>query len=113
LRIENRKGEHRERLAQLVTDGFARVRIAEVFDLNRDLFAMLPEARAAGYQKSQFSFNVNGGRCEECRADGSIKVEMQFLADVYIPCQTCHGRQFNDATLDITFKGHSIAQVLY
>ena len=84
----------------------------KVFDLIRDLFAMLPEARAAGYQKGRFSFNVKGGRCEECRGDGSIKVEMHFLADVYVPCQTCHGRQFNDATLDITFKGHSIAQVL-
>lgn len=84
----------------------------KVFDLIRDLFSMLPEARAEGYQKGRFSFNVKGGRCEDCRGDGSIKVEMHFLADVYVPCKTCHGRQFNDATLDITFKGHSIAQVL-
>ncbi len=84
----------------------------KVFDLIRDLFALLPESRAAGYQKGRFSFNVKGGRCEDCQGDGSIKVEMHFLADVYVPCKTCQGKRFNDATLAVMFKGHSISQVL-
>ncbi len=84
----------------------------KLFDEIRDLFAKLPESRAAGYQKGRFSFNVKGGRCEDCKGDGSIKVAMHFLADVYVPCKTCHGKRFNEGTLDITFKKHSIAQVL-
>ncbi|MFH1982153.1 MAG: excinuclease ABC subunit UvrA [Pseudomonadota bacterium] len=84
----------------------------KVFDLIRDFFALLPASRERGYPKGRFSFNVKGGRCEACRGDGQIRVEMHFLADVYVPCETCRGRRFNEATLAVTYKGHAIADVL-
>src|SRR5207237_1877817 len=84
----------------------------KAFDAIRDVFAQTPEARAYGYQPGRFSFNVRGGRCEACEGDGMKVVEMHFLADVYVPCEVCHGKRFNDATLRVTFKGKNIAEVL-
>jgi excinuclease ABC subunit A len=84
----------------------------KVFDSIRDVFARTPEARAYGYEPGRFSFNVKGGRCEACEGDGLKVVEMHFLADVYVPCEVCHGKRFNDATLRVTFKGKNIAEVL-
>jgi excinuclease ABC subunit A len=83
-----------------------------LFDCIRDLFAKTQEARARGYKPGRFSFNVKGGRCEVCRGDGQIKIEMHFLPDVYVPCEQCHGKRYNRETLDIRFKGRNIADVL-
>ncbi|MEY2426636.1 MAG: excinuclease subunit [Actinomycetota bacterium] len=83
-----------------------------VFDHIRKLFAAAPESKVRGYQPGRFSFNVKGGRCEECAGDGTIKIEMHFLPDVYVPCEVCKGARYNRDTLDITFKGKSIADVL-
>ncbi|GEO78166.1 excinuclease ABC subunit A [Companilactobacillus mindensis DSM 14500] len=83
-----------------------------VFDDVRDLFAQTNEAKLRGYKKGRFSFNVKGGRCENCRGDGIIKIEMNFLPDVYVPCEVCHGTRYNSETLEVTYKGKNIAQVL-
>ncbi|WP_028059710.1 excinuclease ABC subunit UvrA [Candidatus Solirubrobacter pratensis] len=83
-----------------------------LFDQIRDLFSKTQEARARGYKPGRFSFNVKGGRCEVCRGDGQIKIEMHFLPDVYVPCEQCHGKRYNRETLDIRFKGKNIAEVL-
>jgi excinuclease ABC subunit A len=83
-----------------------------LFDQVRDLFSRTQEARARGYKPGRFSFNVKGGRCEVCRGDGQIKIEMHFLPDVYVPCEQCHGKRYNRETLEVRFKGKTIADVL-
>ena len=83
-----------------------------VFDHIRQLFAQTQEARARGYKPGRFSFNVKGGRCEVCRGDGQIKIEMHFLPDVYVPCEQCHGKRYNRETLEVRFKGKNIGDVL-
>src|SRR5690625_1299658 len=83
-----------------------------VFDDIRDVFAQTNEAKVRGYKKGRFSFNVKGGRCEACRGDGIIKIEMHFLPDVYVPCEVCHGKRYNRETLEVLYKGKNIADVL-
>lgn len=84
----------------------------KVFDLIRDLFAATPEAKMRGYSKGRFSFNVKGGRCEACKGDGTVKVDMQFLPDIYVPCEVCHGARYNRETLQVKYRGKNISEVL-
>ena len=84
----------------------------KVFDNIRDVFAMTNEAKMKGYKKGRFSFNVKGGRCEACKGDGTIKVDMMFLPDVYVPCEVCHGKRYNRETLEVKYKGKDISEVL-
>ncbi len=83
-----------------------------LFDGIRDLFSQATESRVRGYRPGRFSFNVKGGRCESCRGDGILKIEMHFLPDVYVPCEVCRGKRYNRETLEVYFKGHNIAEVL-
>lgn len=76
------------------------------------MYAQSPEANVRGFKKGRFSFNTKGGRCEACSGDGILKIEMHFLPDVYVPCEVCHGKRYNRETLEVKFKGKSIADVL-
>jgi excinuclease ABC subunit A len=84
----------------------------DLFTHVRELYSLTPESKVRGYKPGRFSFNVRGGRCESCKGDGTIKIEMHFLPDVYVPCETCHGRRYNRETLEVRFKGKSIADIL-
>ena len=83
-----------------------------LWDDLRNLFASVPESRARGYSAGRFSFNVSGGRCEACKGDGQIKIEMNFLPDIYVPCEVCHGKRYNRETLEVTYHGKNISDVL-
>lgn len=83
-----------------------------VFNDIRELYAQTPDAKQKGYKANRFSFNVKGGRCEACEGDGIVKIEMHFLADVYVPCEVCGGKRYNRETLDVKFKGKSILMFL-
>ncbi|MFP6888055.1 MAG: excinuclease ABC subunit A, partial [Opitutales bacterium] len=84
----------------------------KLFDALRKLFAKCPLSRIRGYGPGRFSFNVSGGRCERCKGDGSVKLDMQFLADVYVECESCGGKRYNRETLEVRFRGHNVADVL-
>lgn len=110
--------EHVDKVIEISQDPIGRTprsnpaTYTSVFDDIRDLFALAPEAKARGYEKGRFSFNTKGGRCEACQGDGVIKIAMHFLPDVYVECEECHGKRYNDETLQVLFKGKNIADVL-
>src|SRR5258706_1804273 len=88
------------------------VRYTDLFTPSRELYSLPPESKVRGYKPGRFSFNVRGGRCETCKGDGQIKIEMHFLPDVYVPCETCKGARYNSETLEVRFKGKNISEVL-
>lgn len=110
--------EHIEKIIQIDQSPIGRTprsnpaTYTSVFDDIRDVFAQTNEAKIRGYKKGRFSFNVKGGRCEACRGDGIIKIEMHFLPDVYVPCEVCHGKRYNRETLEVEYKGKNIAEIL-